>query len=425
MCSSLAAAALPPAGPLRRLAAGSLITNVGNGAWYATWAIFLTRSVGLSSAQVGLGMTLAGALGMALATPVGHLADRLGPREVLAVLLVLQALGTAGFAAVHGFASFLGAAGLAVTAGQVTGGARGALVVGLADGAERVRTLSSLRTVGHVGWAVGAAIGAGVLALDSRGAYLGMVALDAASYLACAAALAGVPRVPPAAVPDGGPRPAVLRDGPYVSLAALMGVLALCWGMLSTGLPLWVTAHTQAPRWIVAVIVGLNSAAIAALQLRVSRSAGTPRAAARVAARAGAALALACALVAVTGGRGGLVAVALLLAAGAAHVAGELLFVSASWGLSLPLMPAGAPGQYQGMFATGEATAISVAPVLMTTLVVGAGAPGWLALAGIFAAAGAAATPATAWALRRRGTPAAAASAALRNGAPGAGRGGS
>jgi hypothetical protein len=141
-----------------------------------------------------------------------------------------------------------------------------------------------------------------------------MVALDAASYLARAAALAGVPRVPPAAVPDGGPRPAVLRDGPYVSLAALMGVLALCWGMLSTGLPLWVTAHTQAPRWIVAVIVGLNSAAIAALQLRVSRSAGTPRAAARVAARAGAALALACALVAVTGGRGGLVA-------GAAHVA--------------------------------------------------------------------------------------------------------
>jgi hypothetical protein len=123
---------------------------------------------------------------------------------VLAVLLVLQALGTAGFAAVHGFASFLGAAGLAVTAGQVTGGARGALVVGLADGAERVWTLSSLRTVGHVGWAVGAAIGAGVLALDTRGAYLGMVALDAASYLACAAALAGVPRVPPAAVPDGG-----------------------------------------------------------------------------------------------------------------------------------------------------------------------------------------------------------------------------
>jgi hypothetical protein len=201
-----------------------------------------------------------------------------------------------------------------------------------------------------------------------------------------------------------------------------MGVLALCWGMLSTGLPLWVTAHTQAPRWIVAVIVGLNSAAIAALQLRVSRSAGTPRAAARVAARAGAALALACALVAVTGGRGGLVAVALLLAAGAAHVAGELLFVSASWGLSLPLMPAGAPGEYQGMFATGEATAISVAPVLMTTLVVGEGAPGWLALAGIFAAAGTAATPATAWALRRRGTSVTAAPTGVRDGAPGVGR---
>ena len=36
------------------------------------------------------------------------------------------------------------------------------------------------------------------------------------------------------------------------------------------------------------------------------------------------------------------------------------------------------------MFATGEATALMIAPALMTLLVVTWGQPGWLALAAIF-----------------------------------------
>ena len=73
----------------------------------------------------------------------------------------------------------------------------------------------------------------------------------------------------------------VVRDRPYLTLAGLVGVLALCWAMLSSGLPLWVALHTDAPRSISAVIVVLNSLAIALLQVRVSRGMVTPGAAAR------------------------------------------------------------------------------------------------------------------------------------------------
>src|SRR5436309_1040839 len=76
--------------------------------------------------------------------------------------------------------------------------------------------------------------------------------------------------------------------------------------------------------------------------------------------------------------------VLVLLAAAAVHTAGELLFVAASWGLSIPLMPPDSPGEYQGVFATGEATALMAAPALMTTLVADWGQPGWLVLAAIF-----------------------------------------
>lgn len=86
----------------------------------------------------------------------------------------------------------------------------------------------------------------------------------------------------------------------------------------------------------------------------------------------------------------------------ALHLAGELLFVGASWRLSVPLMPPNAPGEYRGVFATGEAVAPMAAPALMTTLIAGWGQPGWFALAVIFLLPGLAAVPVTRLAIRTR-----------------------
>jgi hypothetical protein len=187
-----------------------------------------------------------------------------------------------------------------------------------------------------------------------------------------------------------------------MSLAALMGVLALCWAMLSSGLPLWVALHTHAPRAISAVVVLISSLGIASFQVRVSRGITEPVRAARGALASGAALAVSCLLLATTAGAGGWPAVLIILLAAAAHLAGELLFVSSSWGLSVPLMAPDAPSEYQGAFATGEAVALMIAPALMTSLVAGWGQAAWLVLAAIFLVPAAAVTPVTGWALRTR-----------------------
>jgi hypothetical protein len=392
-------------GPVRRLALGAFVTSVGNGAWYTSWAVFLTRSVGLSPAEVGVGMTLAGGLGILAATPLGHLADRVGPREVFGALQVARAAACLAYLAVDGPVGFAAAACLGGIAGA-SGGARNALVCGLTTEEERMEVLGAIRSLNHLGWAAGAAVGALIIGIDSRPGYVGLLALDAATFLTYAIAIAGVPRVAPVA--RGGPgRLTVLRDRPYVSLAAMMGVLSLCWGMLSSGVPLWIALHTDAPRPVSAVIVLLNSLAIAAFQVRVSTGIRSPLAAARGALWAGSALAASCLVFALTNGMGGTEAVVLLLAGGLLHVAGELLFVAASWGLSIPLMPPDAAGQYQGMFATGEAAAQMLAPALMTTLVAGWGQPGWLVLAALFVLATVPALPVTRWALAQRRAPAA------------------
>jgi Major Facilitator Superfamily len=391
---------------LRRLAAGTLISAIGNGAWYTSWAIFLTRWIGLSPAEVGLGMTLAGACGVAAATPLGWIADRVGAREMFAVLLALQGVGALAYVLVHGIASFLIVACLAQAAGSGTGGPRNALVLGLSDHETRLEALGQQRAISHIGWALGAIAGGAVITIATQPAYLALLALNGGTYLGYATLVLTVPRVSAPARTETRGRLRVVRDAPYLSLAGLMGVLALCWAMLSSGLPLWVTLHTHAPRAISAVVVLISSVGIAVFQVRVSRGITAPRAAATGTLLSGCALASSCVLFALTAGGSGVAVIALMVAAAALHLAGELLFVAASWGLSVPLMPPDAPGEYQGVFATGEAVALMAAPALMTTLIAGWGQPGWIALAVIFAAPAAAAIPVTRWALRTRPFPA-------------------
>src|SRR5690349_18130437 len=73
---------LPEPGPIRTLALATLVNTVGSGLWMVSSALFLTRSIGLSVAQTGLALTLVALVSLVSSTPVGYLADRLGPRGV-------------------------------------------------------------------------------------------------------------------------------------------------------------------------------------------------------------------------------------------------------------------------------------------------------------------------------------------------------
>jgi hypothetical protein len=288
-----------------------------------------------------------------------------------------------------------------VAADRGSVGVRAALALQLAQEEGRLHALAVVRVAGSIGFALGSALGAMAIAVDTRAGYLAVALANAATFVIYAVTVAALPAV------DGGTlrrgtAAAALRDLPYLTLAAIAGVLALCWGMLSSGLPLWIARHTQAPLWVSALIVVLNALAIAAFQIPVTRRVSSTPVAARWALRAGGALALSCVLFALSEGRGGGAVLLLLLGAATVHVIGELLFVAASWRLSVDLMPPGAPGEYQGAFAIGQAAAQMVAPAVMVALVVGWGAAGWLVLASVFALAALPAVPTARWAMRTR-----------------------
>jgi hypothetical protein len=394
---------MPERGPLRTVAAGALVTTVGEGAWYTSWAIYFTTIAGLGVKVVGIGFFIAGGAALAAATPCGGLADRLGPRGVLVVLLAADGLSMAAFIFVRSTVPFVLVAVVNTVASRAQPGLETSYIAGLVPAATRVGALARQRVASHVGYTLGAPIAAIVLAIDTTTAFTALIAINALTSLIYAGLLSRAPAVTAQRPIQPNRRPhRIIGDHAFLAVVTSTGALSLCWGLVSTALPLWLVRDTELPAALAAVVVIINSLGVALLQVRASRGCDTARPASTRAVWSGAALALACLLIASTRGEGGLLAGAVVIAAAGAHLAGELWFIASKWGLTLDLTPQGYTGQYQGAAATTEATAQMISPALMTLLIGSWGQPGWFVLAALFAGSGLAAIPTTRWAVRTR-----------------------
>ncbi|OKI84063.1 MFS transporter [Streptomyces sp. CB02414] len=375
-------------GPVGSVYVATLVLSVGRGAWYACWALFFLRSVQLSPAQFGIGITAAGLVGMVAGMPVGYLADRIGPREVLMAVAAVQGLATMSLALVHDFWTAMIATTVVVTAEKASPGIRIAVLSGLTDGPDRLKSISNCHVIKEIGAVAGSVIGIVVLTLDNRPGYVGMVLFCGAASLAFTALIARVPHVESLRERQVTRKMLVLRDRPFLVLTVLNGVLALNWGVLDAGLPVWLTSHTQAPPWTMGVLLAFNGVVIVLLLNRFTQAATTVPSAGRMSALAGVTLAVSCLLFATTDGAAAGTVIALLFVAAAVHTLGELFFVAGGYGLSVGMTREDAHGEYQGMFGVGEGAAMMLAPGLLTALLAGWGSPGWLLLAGLFLASG-------------------------------------
>ncbi|UUU38510.1 MFS transporter [Streptomyces sp. NBC_00162] len=380
---------LPPPGPPRRLVAAQLSNSVGDGAYYVCSALYFTRVVGLSPAQIGLGLTVAWAVGSVAGVPLGALADRRGPRGTSAALAVATAASVFAFLLIRSFWAFLIAVVVYATAQCGLAASRQALLAGLVPPEQRTGVLAHLQSVLNGGLALGAALGGLALGADTERAYLAVFVLDGAGFLVCAAVLLRLPAVAPVTGRAAGePRLAVLRDRPYVLVTLLNAVLLLRMPLLSLAIPLWIVERTHAPGWLVSALFVLNTAAVMLFQVRVARPVTDLDSARRAVRVSGLVMAVSCAVFALSALPGPAWAAAALLVVGAVLQAdGEMRQSAGSWQIGFSLAPADRMGQYQGFFAAGVPVARTVGPLVLTWLLLGWGIPGWLLLGAILLAA--------------------------------------
>ncbi len=391
-------------GPERVLIAASFVNRVGNGLFNAASALYFTLVVGLPAAQVGAALTIAGVIGLCAGIPGGRLADRRGARPIMMVALTVQAVSMAALVLVESWAALTVIATVDQIAAAVGGAAWGALVVRV--GGERPALFrAKLRTFVNLGVVLGT-VGAGLaLAVNTRSAYVTLILGNAASFALCAVLLLLLPRYPILAAPPQQRRWLVFGDRPFLAFTALYGAMGLQYPVVSLLLPIWISEHTEAPRWTVAALFAVNSLFCVLMQTRIGSRIETPHDGGRAFRAAGLLFLVSCPVMALAAYTPVWAAVGLILAAIFVHSLGEVWESSACFALGFGLAPDHAQGQYQGVLGLGFGAGQALAPAILTTVVLGLGTTGWLLLALFFAALGAVGPSLARWGMRTRPRP--------------------
>jgi MFS family permease len=393
---------IPLDGDLRVLALGSFANRLGAGAVMTTSALFFTRKVGLSATEVALAISVSAIVGIVVQVPAGHLGDVRGPREVLAFFMAGAALFSVAPAFARSPWTLALALGVLTAFERSAGSVNQGVIAQVARGGQAVLFKAYLRAVTNTALGLGSVLGGLALVVDETWAYMAVFFVNAVFTAFAAWNTTRLPHLPSSPVVEGEPRLAVLRDWPYVVIVVITGLFSLHFFVMELGLALYISAHTEAPTVMVAVLLAINTAAVALFQVRLSRRADSVEAGAK--ALVGGALWIAAGFAIVgLADRGSVwLAVGLLVAGSLVHVVGEMIGSGGQWGLQMGLAPHERQGQYQGFAGLGFSVMAVVGPPIVTFFTVDLGEQGWFMLAGIMVAISLGSVPAARWALASR-----------------------
>jgi MFS family permease len=390
-------ALIPNRGPQRIFGLATLINTFGLGLVITAMTLYFTRVVHLSTEQVGVGMTVAAVVGILSGIPIGHLADRLGPREVARATLLVQGGVTFCYVFIHGFVAFLIVASLEMLCISAYVPLDGVLMRRI-GGDEDAAVPNIIQAIGNLGISVGA-MGCGVaVAIGTAQAYRALVIVNALTFVGACAVLGRLPRYDPLPRQRGqGQRRIALADKPFLVYAGVAGVMSMQYWVIARPLPLWVADHTGDPRWIIPAFLIINTALVILFQVRVGRNVETIRRGGAALRRSGVLFLLSCSVIGLAAGIPGWISLLLLIGAVSIHTIGELYFTAGSFAVGFGMAPEHAQGQYQGVAGVGMFVGGAASSVLMIGLVLSLGRIGWVGLGVLFALLGLAAHAVARW----------------------------
>lgn len=393
---------VPEPGPRRVYALSVLVGTCGFGLITTAMTLYATRVVHLSPVKTGLGLSIAGLVGMLAAIPMGDLADRRGPRGMVRGAMVVQSLAAICYLLlVHNFAAFVIVSTIDMLALNANMAADGALLrrVGGEDAAGYRAITFSLANLGISLGVLGCGI---AVQINTANAYRSLFAGNAVAILASLTILRRLPRYQPLPKPPAGPRWGVLTDRPFVAYAALGSLMSIQFFVPSLLLPLWIVDHTHAPRWTIALVVLINTVLIVLFQVRVGQRVQTLLDGGLALRKAGILFLVSCSAMGLAAGLPGWAALLVLVAAVAVLATGELWHTSALFALDFGLAPEHAQGQYQGLVEIGRGAGQAAAPVLLTGVCLSLGRIGFVGLGIVLGLLGSVGPALAGWGQRTR-----------------------
>ncbi|WP_166658724.1 MFS transporter [Kribbella sp. VKM Ac-2571] len=393
----------------RPLCLQSALYAVGSGVFLSGNAVFFTQVVGLSAAQVGLGISIAGILGFVVSVPLGSAVDHVGPRRAWLLAALVEGSIYLAYPWARGFAAFLGivvALALAESAGN---SGRGAYTLDILASSERVRVLAYTRSALNLGFTLGGLLGGFALAAGSRTVITAIPLVAGMLMLLNSLLISRLPKTNHKRRGERVSRFSALRDRPFLAVSLLNGILGSHHALLMVVFPLWLVERTDAPNAVVAWLFGLNTLLAVSLQVWAARGAETVRGAVRASRLAAVALTVWCLAMLASSAASRWTTIALLFVGYVAITFGELFQSAGAWGLASELSPADQRAQYQGAFRLGHQLQLMLAPAAFTALTVTWSPIGWLVIAAVVALAAATLGPAASGTTgaRRRSTAAA------------------
>lgn len=366
----------------------SLVNTFGNGLFMTVEVVYFTQVVGFSVAKLAFALSVAGGVSLLFSIPAGHLADRIGPRDIAATSYVLEGIATFVLLFTKSYSIFFALNILVGITGTIGQTLRMATIAKVGNPEDRIKTRAYLRSVTNLGIGLGTLCAGFALWINTASAYKAMLAIDAVTFVFAAYIFHKLPFVAPTVERKEPISFVALKDRKFLGVTALNSVMSLHFVLQNVAIPLWVIRETNAPQWWISAIMIVNTGAVILFQVRASRGSGDLVTGARLYRRAGFAVALSCILYALSAGISALAACAMLILAMLVHVFGELVGSAGSWSIGFGLAKQEHQGQYQGVYSLSWGLGGTLGPAFVTALAIGMGKTGWVILAVMFAITG-------------------------------------
>lgn len=374
----------PHVGEHRRFVTAIVADTVGSGLFMPITLLYFLAMTDLSLVQIGSALSLSALLTMPGAFVIGSLVDRFGPRRMMLIGNLVQALGMVAYL----WADSLLAVALWTTllniGRQSFWGSFGNVVTAISAPGERELWFGFLQAVRNLGYSVGGVLAGIALQIGTDVAYQSVVVINAVTFVLAFFLLLDVPdhRV---ATADDAPVEGwgtVLRDGPYLRL--VLGQMGFVAGMmvLNFALPVYVAETIELPGWVVGAIFTVNTALVGLGQgLVVRRMTGQVRA--RMMGLAQLVFVSSYAMFVVAGWLPVWLAVAVMLVGAAVYTGGELVGGPVFSATAAEAAPDHLRGRYLGLFQLSWGVGGAITPVAFTWLLAHGATTLWWVLAAI------------------------------------------